>query len=110
MEAAVMNAFADAADTLAADSNTGADATYVPEVGASVSLRVVLTLREADPFDVARGPGRLAAGWEAMVPAAQFGAWRPIKGESLIVGDRSFTVETAELDGQSASYTLTLSL
>lgn len=97
------DAFAAAAEIIAADPNMGADAVYTPTGEAALSVRVVLSRTEGD---IGIG-GAIAAGWEAMLPAADVPD-RPRKGEALSVGDRDFVVESAERDETGASWRLTL--
>jgi hypothetical protein len=98
-----VNAFARAADAIAADPNIGADALYTPQGEAAFAVRVVLS-RVDDGMGVV-APQR--DGWAAMLPMSSVPD-RPIRGEALSVGTRDFEIEEAMADEASAAWSLRL--
>lgn len=102
-----MNAFADAAAALAADTNLGVDATWTSrEGGPPVSLRVVAS-RPEDAFGALDGPQSSNTSTLVMVPAAALCA-RPEEGDGIALGGACYVVAEVRQDVTAASWTLHL--
>ncbi len=79
-------------------------AIYTPQGEAPLAVSVILDRDEAPTL---AGAGLQATAWRAMMPVAQVPD-RPVRGELLSVGDRDFTIETADTDMAGAIWTMTL--
>ena len=100
-----MSAFAALANTLFADENLSAAATYHPKAGAAVALRVLRLPRqntEFTGFDV----GASAPAERAEVRASDVA--QPREGDTLKIGDDRFRVRKAEKGDEGLTWLLDL--
>lgn len=89
-----------------ATDDFGSTATYTPAGGAPVSLSIILD--QPHSLGDLGALGALQIGWVATARADDMAS--PMKGDSLVVGARTFVIQRAEQDISGAFWTLGLDL
>lgn len=104
-----MTAFADALLVLHADENVAVDARLEPVIGITVDLLVAnghgVVLSAGNPAQNAFETGYRRSKIGVSVPRAALSK-KPVDGDRLIVGDRTFIVRAADPDAEELSWQL----
>lgn len=100
-----MSVFGQAMEVLANDPNLAVAGTFTPAGGGSAACRVLLESNDqkVDAYQV----GARAGAYKAEIPSADV-ATRPVAGDTLTVGARTFVVRDVEADALGISWRVDL--